>query len=246
MMKKIVYYSAIPSTYKNIALVFDVETTGLLKKKHGNKLEDCPHVLQLSYAMYDCDQKQLLKTVDSYIKIPANVQIPKEASDVNHITSEMCAGGLPMLDVLKEFYDDYHKSTILVAHNYQFDSNMLTVEFERHWPELAVSHPYALNLFQYTYIKSRNMQHTCTMEKSTDLCKLAHKTSSCSSSTVKKEGVKERPVTYKWPSLLELNRFLFPTEPQPTNLHNSLVDVLVTLRCYIKMEYDYQIVKLFV
>ena len=242
---KIVYYSAIPAMSahkKNVALVFDVETTGLLKKNHS-KLEDCPHVLQLSYAMYDCDEKKLIKTVDSYIKIPSNVQIPKEASDVNHITPAMCAAGLPMLDVLKEFYDDYHKSTILVAHNYQFDSNMLTVEIERHWPELAVSHPYALNLFQYTYIKSRNMQYTCTMAKSTDLCKIAHL-----KQLVKKEGEKEkeRPVTYKWPTLLELNRFLFPTEPQPTNLHNALVDVLVTLRCYIKMEYNYQIVKLFV
>jgi DNA polymerase III epsilon subunit-like protein len=192
----------------------------------------------------------LLKTVDSYIKIPSNIQIPKEASDVNHITKEMCAGGLPMLDVLKEFYDDYHKSTILVAHNYQFDSNMLTVEIERHWPELAVSHPYALNLFQYTYIKSRNMLYTCTMAKSTDLCKIAHITPVTSTVIMKKEGLKEkekeRPVTYKWPTLLELNKFLFPLEPQPDNLHNSLVDVLVTLRCYIKMEYDYQIVKLFV
>lgn len=233
---KVVYYSPIPKD-RTVALVFDVETTGLLRSRSTAKLEDCPHVLQLSYAMYDCDNKRLLKTVDSYIKIPENVQIPKEASDVNHITSEMCADGYLMVDVLKEFYEDYHKSTVLVAHNYQFDSTMLTIEFQRHWAELSLygAHPYALNLFQYTYIKNRKMRHMCTMESSTELCKLAHTKPATS---VKKEG---KPVTYKWPTLLELNKHLFENDPQPTNLHNSMVDVLVTLKCYIKMEYNHHI-----
>ena len=228
---KVNCYSPIPKD-RMVALVFDVETTGLLRKNSSSqRLEDCPYVLQLSYAMYDCDNRKLLKTVDSYIKIPTNVEIPKEASDVNHITYEMCADGYPMVDMLKEFYEDYHKSTVLVAHNYQFDSNMLTIEFQRHWPELVSSHPYALNLFQYTYIKSKKMRHVCTMQASTELCKIAH-------TTPQKEG---KPVTYKWPTLLELNKHLFGSEPQPTNLHNSMVDVLVTMRCFIKMEFNYLI-----
>lgn len=232
---KVKYYSPIPTTNKDnkttIALVFDVETTGLLRKSNMHKVEECPHVLQLSYAMYDCGRRKLLKTVDSYIRIPANVQIPKEASDVNHITYDMCANGYLMADVLKEFYEDYHKSTVLVAHNYQFDSNMLSIEFQRHWPELAISHPYALNLFQHTYLKSRNMRYICTMETSTDICKIAH-------ALKQREG---KPVTYKWPTLLELNTHLFDSEPPPTNMHNSMVDVMVTMRCFMKLEYDYLI-----
>ena len=104
---KVNYYSPIPTKDRTtIALVFDVETTGLLRKSIMHKVEECPHVLQLSYAMYDCGRRKLLKTVDSYIRIPANVQIPKEASDVNHITYDMCANGYLMADVLKEFYED--------------------------------------------------------------------------------------------------------------------------------------------
>jgi len=226
---KVNYYSPIPKD-RTVALVFDVETTGLLRRGTHN-LDESPYVLQLSYAMYDCENRRLLKTVDSYIKIPVNVKIPKEASDVNHITSEMCADGYPMVELLKEFYEDYHKSTVLVAHNYKFDSTMLTIEFQRHWAELASSHPYALNIFQYTYAKSRKMRHMCTMESSTELCKLPH-------AKRQKEG---NPITYKWPTLLELNTHLFGDEQQPTNLHNSMVDVMVTMRCYIKMEFNYVI-----
>ena len=56
--------------------------------------------------------------------------------------------------------------------------------------------------------------------------------------------------TKKFPTLLEFHRFLFGTEP--ANLHNSMVDVLVCLRCFLKTcrqihicedEFDYMIRK---
>jgi hypothetical protein len=37
----------------------------------------------------------------------------------------------------------------------------------------------------------------------------------------------------KWPTLLELYVHFFTTTP--SNLHNSMMDVLVCLRCYLKM-----------
>ena len=43
----------------------------------------------------------------------------------------------------------------------------------------------------------------------------------------------------KVPKLLELHQKLFKTTP--LNLHNSLIDIYVCLRCYYKLEYDVDI-----
>ena len=45
----------------------------------------------------------------------------------------------------------------------------------------------------------------------------------------------------KTPSLIELYLHLFPGVNLPTELHNSLVDILITLKCYIKFNYNYNI-----
>ena len=43
---------------------------------------------------------------------------------------------------------------------------------------------------------------------------------------------------FKPPSLGELYLTLFPESKLPTELHNSLVDILITLKCYIKFNYN--------
>jgi len=39
----------------------------------------------------------------------------------------------------------------------------------------------------------------------------------------------------KYPKLIETFRHFFPNEPEPQNLHNSLIDTLICLRCYVMM-----------
>jgi hypothetical protein len=40
----------------------------------------------------------------------------------------------------------------------------------------------------------------------------------------------------KYPKLVELHEKLF--DKQPNNLHNSFNDILVTLRCFMKLKHD--------
>ena len=47
----------------------------------------------------------------------------------------------------------------------------------------------------------------------------------------------------KTPSLIELYSTLFPTSIIPSNLHNSLIDILCTFRCYIKMAHNIDIIE---
>lgn len=215
-----------------IALIFDVETTGLLNTKPPYpRLDACPYVLQFSYIMYDVANGVIVKMMDSYVKIPDSITIPKQASDVNGITREHCEGGRDMIDILKEFYKDYHKCNILVAHNYNFDSNMLTLEMQRYWAKLKPDCPFALNLFQVTYMNDLSINFHCTMNTTADLCKIPMP------NKYNKPIDPSKPIRYKWPTLLELYKHLFHEEPK--NLHNSLMDCMVCLRCFLKIYNNY-------
>lgn len=205
------------------AIIFDVETTGLLRTRVGIEpsLEHSPYVLQFSYIMYDMENHQILKTVDNYVKIPSHVIIPAQASAVNGITREKCdEEGKDIQDILTEFYEDYHKANLLIAHNYSFDSAILSVEFRRNSLPTC---PFALNLFQPLYMKQVGMRHMCTMESSTNMCAIAFP-----------DGNRK---SYKWPTLEELYNHLF--KKKPANLHNSIVDCMICLRCVLKMTYAY-------
>ena len=57
-------------------LVFDVETTGLLPRSQKNgppiPISDYPHVLQLSYAVYDITQKKVWRVHEQGKKVNWN------------------------------------------------------------------------------------------------------------------------------------------------------------------------------
>jgi hypothetical protein len=63
----------------------------------------------------------------------------------------------------------------------------------------------------------------CTLQESIDLCNIK---------AIDKFG-KEY---IKFPKLLELHQKLF--ESTPNNLHNSFNDILITLRCYMKLKHN--------
>ena len=67
----------------------------------------------------------------------------------------------------------------------------------------------------------------CTMKESINLCKI--------------EKENSRGTYYKFPTLTELHKHLFAVEPK--HLHNSYHDILCTIRCFIKMKYNQDIVE---
>jgi len=79
--------------------------------------------------------------------------------------------------------------------------------------------------------KHNTMTHKpefCTMKNCAEFCKLERLS-------------KTNQVYYKNPKLSELYSILFPDMLPPNDLHNSLVDVAITLRCYIKYVYNFDI-----
>ena len=207
-------------------LVFDVETTGLLPKK-GQELpiEELPHVIQLSYVLFETSNWRVSKEFNKYINIPQHVEISSKITEITGITREMCNNGITIEKALQEFCEDYMICDTIVAHNIYFDRRMIQLEINRHNETL---NPYHVeNVFLQSYEKEENKQNYCTMYKSKNLCKIERKDD-------------KGETYYKSPKLSELYEHLFETKA-PMNLHDSLIDTYVCLRCFVKMRFKFDI-----
>ena len=72
-------------------IILDTETTGLLPKGLELKSENLqlfPYTVQFSYVIYDTSTNQIIKMVDHIIKLPLNVIISEENSNIHKITNE--------------------------------------------------------------------------------------------------------------------------------------------------------------
>jgi len=213
---------------KNIkrALVFDVETTGLLPKKGEEvPIEELPHVIQLSYVIYETSNWRVSKEFNQYINIDETVEISPKITEITGINREMCNKGISMKKALEEFCEDYMICDTIVAHNIYFDRRMIQLEIKRHCESLNPFH--VEKVFLPTYEKEENKQNYCTMYKSKNLCKIEHKDD-------------KGEIYYKSPKLSELYEYLFETSA-PLNLHDSLIDTYVCLRCFVKMRFKFDI-----
>jgi DNA polymerase-3 subunit alpha len=210
-------------------LVFDTETTGLPKSKIINKdsLHLWPHVVQFSYIIYDMEKNTIVKIKDSIIKIPNTIVITEDIAKIHGITNEISAAkGINIVDVFEEFFVDFNNVDNVVGHNVSFDINMIKAELNRIILDdsLLDKHPKFQNYLQKVDI-TKNIY--CTMKESISLCAIETKD-------------KFGRIYNKFPKLVELYQKLFNVKPN--NLHNSLNDVIVCLRCFAKLKYNIDIV----
>ena len=213
-------------------LIFDTETTGLPKSKsiHPDELHLWPYIVQFSYIIYDTEVNNIIKTVDEIIKIPEDIEISEVSSQIHGITKTIInQKGINIKILLKNFFLDLITANIdlLIGHNISFDINMVRVEMNRlfknnsHNPRtvmMAKSDLEYLNNYKKIY---------CTLQETIDLCNIK---------AIDKYGREY----VKFPKLLELHEKLFKEKPQL--LHNSLNDILITLRCFIKLRFNTDLV----
>ena len=201
-------------------LAFDTETTGL-PASYNLSLTDVakwPHVLQLSYIVFDTVTKEIIDYTDHIIRLDDDVAITADSIAIHHITKERSQhDGIPMSMALWEFSQAAREADIIVGHNIQFDKNMLTVEFHRN------------NMPNGLYRDGQPLPEYCTMKETVDFCKLPRLNTTSRMTNFQ----------YKWPTLAELHTCLFKAQPKGT--HNAIADVMICLRCYIYLHYGYDI-----
>ena len=221
-------------------LVFDTETTGLPKTGEISyeKISLWPHIVQFSYIIYDTDTFEVLKVCDSIIKLPENMKINEESIKIHGITDEISQKkGISFEEIVEELADDFQEADCLVAHNISFDLNVFKIELMRQLLKIKDGSEHMVvtrsvmkrKEIVYDFLNHLLGDRTpklCTMKESIRLCNIIK---------VNKLGHNY----LKFPKLIELHQCLFKCEPK--NLHNALNDILICLRCFCKLKYDYDI-----
>lgn len=215
-----------------LIFVFDTETTGLPKTKFINpfKLDEWPFIVQLSYTIFDTSINNIILIQDHIVKMENNVNICEESSNIHGITNEISKNkGMLINNVLEKFFYHMKDCDIIVGHNVSFDLNMIKVELLR---MINLNMSYSDEYIKYIKLNLHYLNNIkniyCTLKESIELCNIQ---------LISKAGNPYK----KYPKLIELHKTLFQTIPN--NLHNALNDILITLRCYMKMKHNIDINK---
>lgn len=205
-------------------LVFDTETTGLPKTKiiNPDALHLWPHIVQFSYLIYDTELNDVVVVGDNIVKVGAGINIPEESTAIHGITNQMSqTDGISLSKIFRSFFRDLKTADRLVGHNISFDVNLVIVELLRMIYDAPPNSEAGVSTNKKNLHQIANFKNIyCTLQESIDLCAIK---------AVTKLGKEYN----KFPKLIELHQKLFQT--MPNNLHNSLTDILVTLRCYMMM-----------
>lgn len=212
-------------------LVFDTETTGLPQTKilNPDTLHQWPTIVQFSYIIYDLSLNDIVESKDYVIKVPENILISEESSKIHGITNEISSKkGILVDEVLNEFFYYLKDVDWIIGHNVSFDINMIKVELLRiiYNKKLITQQ---LKMYKYDLHFITNYKNIC--------CTLQDSIQFCNIQAIDKFG---RPYL-KYPKLVELHQKLF--DSSPSNLHNSFNDILVTLRCFMKLKHDSDLLK---
>jgi DNA polymerase III epsilon subunit-like protein len=211
-------------------LVFDTETTGLPKTKFisPTTLKLWPYIVQFSYVIYDSSLNDIIEAKDYIIKLPENILISEESSTIHGITNDISEKkGLNINNILNEFFCHLMTVDKLIGHNIEFDINMIKIELLRSINNNLVSP-------EQIKIHKKNLHFLSNYENIT--CTLKDSILFCSIELINKHGKSY----YKYPKLIELHEKLF--KKKPNNLHNSFNDILVTLRCFMKLKHDIDLI----
>lgn len=193
--------------------VFDTETTGLFPKDFDS-IDECPYMLQLGSITYDSTTNTIINKINSIIKIPSNIEIKEEISNLNHITKERTeTEGVPIEPILEQFNNQMKSSDVIIGHNLEFDLNVVQYECRRYDIPFAY-HDMDKNKFY------------CTQKEGTKLCKI-----------VRTNRIGKY---YKYPKLEELHHYLFGENVK--DLHDAYNDTIVCLRCYMFMNYKIDLI----
>jgi DNA polymerase III epsilon subunit-like protein len=254
----------IPKFHRRV-MIFDTETSGLMPKHRPGTpyppTEAYPYIMQISWVVYNVLTNEIEETVDEYINIPNSVEVSEESVRVHGITREVSeTKGKPITPLLAKFFTSYMKCDCIVAHNLQFDGELVRKEMWRNREELKrkVNTPERVNMMCGIFTKKFNAAYHidtfCTMMNTIQLCgidfaaKPKEKTIQTQIQPISEYVTNDQVIANdqvslvvaaantrkKFPSLNELYGKLFDVSP-PNDLHNSIIDVIVCLRCFLKV-----------
>jgi len=145
----------------NFYLFFDTETTGLPRNYNASfeDLDNWPRVVQLAWVLVD-ENKKVIEEKNFIIK-PDGFSIPEASAAIHGITDAKANEfGVSIFEVLNDFNKALQNNNLtLVAHNINFDINVMGAEFLR----------------ADTKTNFMELPQICTMKSSINFCNLPNK-----------------------------------------------------------------------
>ncbi len=118
----------------NLALIFDVETTGFPEWQEPSDSPKQPHIVQLAALLVDLDERKVIQSIDLIVK-PDGWEIPKEVSDIHGITQEIAEEvGIPEIVAVDTFLKLWNGCK-RIAHNRTFDQRIIRIACKRFFNE---------------------------------------------------------------------------------------------------------------
>ena len=131
-----------PKNYANKRiLVFDTETTGLPLPKRV-PLDKQPRIVEIGIVIYE--GSTIIHEVEQ--SLDPKVFITPEITKINGATNENRVGLPTFAEFLPTMVDYFSGCYVLVAHNAQFDVNMLAMELDRISHETNYNFPWPANI----------------------------------------------------------------------------------------------------
>jgi len=192
-------------------IVFDTETTGLPlnRRTPPTRTEDWPSIVQISWIEYDTALGDIKGAGDYLVRLRPGVTLSPESTAVHGITrSQLSRKGVPPELAMEAFLAALGRSERVIAHNLDFDRAVVQAECYRQ----GIVDPFA----------GRAALPYCTAKAGVPL--------------VQVWGENNGRRFLRYPKLRELHRELFGADAR--NLHDAMADVLVCLRCYLRMAHD--------
>lgn len=135
---------------------FDTETTGFINKNLPPDDANQAHICQLAALTCDHEGKELMR-MNVLIK-PTNWVISQRLTDIHGISHQMAVEkGIPIAEALTQFGSCIKPSNVLVAHNFEFDKNMIRLERDA-------------NKFDLSDFDTKST--CCTMINGTEICRI--------------------------------------------------------------------------
>ncbi len=188
-------------------VILDTETTGLPKDRWVSALQapnNWPDLVSVAWSVFENGEKQHSRYS---LIIPESWDIPAESTKIHGITWDIAtAKGSLLTDILWELAEDLKASDAVVAHNLEFDRNVLFNAYE-----------WRMNWNPHNFWPTTEF---CTMKAAEPELKLP----------LSYESAKKK---YKSPNLGELYKATFG-EPPPDGAHNSQRDVEVLSEIFWK------------
>ena len=114
------------------ALIFDTETTGMVKWKESPEHPAQPDLLQLAMLLVDRETWAIKTQVSFILQLADGVRIEPEAEATHGISAEDCANyGVAPIVAVSLFNQLCMQADVIVAHNMSFDQSIMLTALHR-------------------------------------------------------------------------------------------------------------------